>query len=256
VTLYSKLYLPEQDDSWCARPSARLFEVLNNSGQGDGSARWIAVLEGPGGVRRVALGDPVQATDARWVNTLYVSSWLLESIGLEADVESIQAIRFEKSEQMPRASRLGFRVIGDIPEEFDLRDLLEEPLSQLGVLEEGLIIPVPILDGCHLFVQTCEPAGEPVFLDGLEVALEIEQDVAEPAATASPVNEAAEPEAQLEDFASMLPPVAPATSVAPNLAGLAAARLGRSRVAAAAAAAASTSFTPFSGTGRRLGDHI
>jgi hypothetical protein len=229
-----------------------LFETLNNSGQGDGSARWIAVLEGPGGVRRVALGDPVQATDARWVNTLYVSSWLLESIGLEADVESIQAIRFEKSEQMPRASRLGFRVIGDIPEEFDLRDLLEEPLSQLGVLEEGLIIPVPILDGCHLFVQTCEPAGEPVFLDGLEVALEIEQDVAEPAVPAAPpVNQAAEPEPQLDDFASMLPPVAPATSVTPNLAGLAAARLGRSRVAAA-----STSFTPFSGAGRRLGDHI
>jgi hypothetical protein len=120
------------------------------------------------------------------------------------------------------------------------------------VLEEGLIIPVPILDGCHLFVQTCEPAGEPVFLDGLEVALEIEQDVAEPAATAAPpVNQAAELEPQLIDFASMLPPVAPATSVTPNLAGLAAARLGRSRVAAA-----STSFTPFSGAGRRLGDHI
>jgi hypothetical protein len=57
-----------------------------------------------------------------------------------------------------------------------LKDLLEEPLSQLGVIHKGQMIPAPAFEGVHLLLRTCEPDGPPVFLDGAEVSLEIEQD--------------------------------------------------------------------------------
>jgi hypothetical protein len=170
----------------------------------------------------------------------------LDSIGLEGDGVDID-IRFEKSEGMPRATHLGFRVIGDIPGEFDIRDLLEEPLSQLGVLEEGVMIPVPILEGCHLYVETCEPVGEPVFLDGAEIALTIEQDVdAVAAATAAPVPPVAEePPLTSTDFASMIPSSTPPPP---------AASLSRPNTSNRNNARTNSTFTAFSGAGRRLCD--
>jgi hypothetical protein len=168
VALYSKLFMDEQDDSWCARPSRRLLEWLH--GQEDDSARWIAVLGG----LRICLGDPVRGQEER-ARELYVPQWILDAAGFGGEGDELR-IRFERSENLARATKLGFKVMGDIPEDMDLKDLLEEPLSQLGVLEEGMILPAPVLEGVHLLVQTCEPAGQPVFLDGAEVGLEIEDD--------------------------------------------------------------------------------
>jgi hypothetical protein len=132
----------------------------------DGSARWIAVI---GGVN-VALGDPV----AGWVKKMYVPHWILESCGLEGSGEEVE-IRFERCESFLKAEKLGFQVLGDIPADIDLKDLLEEPLSQLGVIHKGQMIPAPAFEGVHLLLRTCEPDGPPVFLDGAEVSLEIEQ---------------------------------------------------------------------------------
>jgi hypothetical protein len=131
-----------------------------------GSARWIAVI---GGVH-VALGDPV----AGWVKKMYVPHWILEACGLEGTGEEV-AIRFERCESFLKAEKLGFEVIGDIPADVDMNDLLEEPLSQLGVIHKGQMIPAPAFEGVHLLLRTCQPDGPPVFLDGTEVSLEIEQ---------------------------------------------------------------------------------
>jgi hypothetical protein len=141
-------------------------------GQEENSARWIAVL---GGIR-ICLGDPVRGTEenAR-TKELFVPQWLLDASGFGGDGDEIR-ISFERSETLGRATKLGFKVLGEIPDDLDLKDLLEEPLSQLGVLEEGMILPVPVLEGVHLLVQTCEPAGQPVFLDGADIALEMEDD--------------------------------------------------------------------------------
>lgn len=187
VALYSKLYMERDDDTWCARPTASLVEHLHN-GEGDDTARWIAVL---GGVR-VALGDPVDIyidggnphsfaarapvpCENRWNRNLYVPQWILESAGMTGEGEEIQ-IRFERCESLPKATKLGFKIMGDVPEGIDLRELLEGPLSSLGALETGQIIPAPVLDGVHLLVQTCEPEGGAVFLDGAEVELDLESD--------------------------------------------------------------------------------
>lgn len=181
VAVYSKLFMEEQDESWCARPSRRLLEWLH--GQDDDSARWIAVI---GGVR-ICLGDPVRGNDT-YARELFVPQWVLDSAGMGGEGDEIR-IRFERSEVLAKATKLGFKVMGDIPEDLDLKDLLEEPLSQLGVLEEGMILPAPVLEGVHLLVQTCEPAGQPVFLDGAEIALEMEDDDAVIAARARAAEE-------------------------------------------------------------------
>ena len=156
--------MEEDCSTWSARPSERIMEMLHS--RQEGSARWIAVI---GGVN-VALGDPV----AGWVKKMYVPHWILESCGLEGSGEEVE-IRFERCESFLKAEKLGFQVLGDIPADIDLKDLLEEPLSQLGVIHKGQMIPAPAFEGVHLLLRTCEPDGPPVFLDGAEVSLEIEQ---------------------------------------------------------------------------------
>jgi hypothetical protein len=229
VSLYSKVYLEQEDDSWSARPSRRLLEHIHSD---EDSARWIAVI---GGVR-IALGDPVVSASGR---SLYIPQWILDTAGMEGNGDEI-VVRFERSESLEKATRLVFEVIGEIPEGIHLRDLLEEPLSQLGVLEEGQIIPAPIIDGVHLLVKACEPVGQPVFLDGAEVALEIEDDsvgaalaatasaaaLAATAAAAAPTEEEEESEQE-----SMIPIVTPVLQPRTKM-----------------------SFVPFQGIGRRLCD--
>jgi hypothetical protein len=232
VALYSKLYMDgREDDSWCARPTPRLLEHLHSL-DGDDTARWIAVL---GGVR-VAVGDPVPCEN-RWSRNLYIPQWILESAGMVGEGEEIQ-MRFERCETLPKATKLGFKILGDVPEGIDLRELLEEPLSSLGALEVGQIIPAPILDGVHLLVQTCEPEGGAVFLDGAEVALDLESDPIEappmaPMATPRPPT----PRPALEEsFGPMIPSVIARPAARPG------------------GHCPPGGFVPFSGVGRRLCD--
>ena len=149
---------------WCAQPTARFLQILHQ-GYGD-SARWIVIV---GGIA-IALGDPLPDTQEA---AIYVPQWILDAGTEEGGRETV----FEcvPSEGLPRATRLGFRVVGDLPEDIDVRELLEGALSQLGVLGLGQMIPVPAFDTCILVVEVCEPA-ERVFLDGTEVALEIERE--------------------------------------------------------------------------------
>lgn len=193
IKVYSKLYLETDDDSWSARPTKNLMRRLHSQD----SARWIAAFDGG----RISVGDPVNTFTGS--DALFVPSWFLESIGLEdgADVE----LAFEKSETLPKATRLSFKVIGDIPADMDVRDLLEEPLSQLGVLEVGQMIPIPILEGTMLLLQECEPENV-VFLDG-EADLEIENDspLAEPPLAEQAAAEEESPVAEQETHFTQMP---------------------------------------------------
>ena len=159
VSIHSKVYI--DDDTWSARPSYKLIQTLHS---GEGSARWIAVIQG----KHIALGDPIQSEG----RDLYVPQWFLEYAGIDGGAMNVQ---FERSESFVKAQRLCLKIIGDIPEGIDIKELLEEPLSQLGVLEEGQVIPAPIFEGIHLLVDKCEPDAI-VFLDGAEIALELEEE--------------------------------------------------------------------------------
>lgn len=145
-------------------------------GYGPDSARWIVSV---GGVS-VALGDPIPDTHQAAV---YVPQWILDASSVQGQGETV-SIECIAAETLPKATRLGFRVIGDLPEDVDVRELLEGALSQLGVLSLGQMIPVPAFENCVLMVEACEPA-ERVFLDGAEVALEIERELSEASASAS-----------------------------------------------------------------------
>lgn len=161
VSIYSKAYI--DDDTWCARPSSKLLESLHS---GEGSARWIAVLGG----KHIALGDPIDSEG----RSIYVPHWFLESADLVGNGERL-VVRFQRSETFVKARRLCFKAIGDIPTGIDIKELLEDSLSQLGVLEEGQIIPIPLFDGIQLLVDTCQPSTI-VFLDGADIAFELEED--------------------------------------------------------------------------------
>ena len=191
IKVYSKLYLETDDDSWSARPSKDLMRRLHSQD----SARWIAAFDGG----RISVGDPVNSFASS--DVLFVPPWFLETLGLE-DGEQVN-LTFQKSETLPKATRLSFKVIGDIPADMDVRDLLEEPLSQLGVLEVGQMIPIPILEGTMLLLQECEPENV-VFLDG-EADLEIEQDSPSPSASAEQASAAPEPveHTQIQSFTQM-----------------------------------------------------
>lgn len=169
VPVYSTLYAAEDCGEWCARPTARFLQMLLH-GAGVDSARWIVSV----GDVSVALGDPIADTHQAAV---YVPQWILDASSEEhvgqGETVSVECIA---AETLPRATRLCFRVIGDLPEDVDVRELLEGALSQLGVLSLGQMLPVPAFEGCVLMVEACEPADR-VFLDGAEVALEIEREV-------------------------------------------------------------------------------
>lgn len=154
-------------DKWSATPSTTLLHKITQRDYTGGSARWIAVIERKGfQTIRVALGDPKRSTEC----SLELPQWLLlEEGGYGEEV----IIKYEKSEKYKKAKHLVFRALADpMEEEYSLEEFLEQPLSELGILEEGQMIRVPVLE-IPLLLEKVEPSGEPVFLDGLEVGLEI-----------------------------------------------------------------------------------
>jgi hypothetical protein len=177
VKVYSKVYMDVDDTTWCARPTKDLMRRL----QSQDSARWIAAFDSG----RISIGDPVSFIE---YDCLFVPGWFMETIGLEDGTEIV--VTFEKCETLQKATHLSFKVIGDV-KGMDIRELIEEPLSQLGVLEVGQTIPVPLVEGAVLLLLECEPSGT-VFLDGANVGLEIEYEESSDSASS--------------DFGPMLPP--------------------------------------------------
>lgn len=229
VTLYSKAFLETDDDSWSARPSSSLLQRLHN---GEGSARWIACISPPvaiGSESYISIGDPVPSDRDRKI--LYLPQWFMESVGVEDGFE--MDLDFKRSEEMPRATSLTFRMLGPLSD-LDIRDLLEEPLSQLGVLQVGQIIPLPVLEGV-LILESCEPDGI-VFLDGAEIALDIVGDEPSLASEKAFVPEAVTESPFAQNTAVAEAPINEPFEDMPMIPSV------------------TTKFVPFQGLGNRLGD--
>lgn len=177
------------DSSWSAIPSNSLVQRLHSYSI-EGSLRWIAVFRSGGEEHRIALGSP-DGDDLR----LAIPGWFLDSAGLAGDGEEI-IVRFERCETMTSARQLRFKAIEPLPDWLDIRDILEEPLSQLGVIKQGQMLPIPVLDSVLILLDSAEPADEFLFLDGDEIAIDIadsHEPVALPMAEPEPVA-VAEPE--------------------------------------------------------------
>lgn len=166
----------ERDSSWSATPSNSLVQRLHTHFP-QGSMRWVAVLRVSGEEHRIALGSPEDGDEL----SLHLPAWYVESIGIFGHGEEL-IVSFEKCERMTKATALRFRTVDPIPEWLSIRDVLEEPLSQLGVLRQGQILPIPVLESSVIIVEVCEPTDAAfVFLDGEDVAMEVEG-LEEPAA--------------------------------------------------------------------------
>jgi hypothetical protein len=202
TSIATVLYGKDQD-KWSAIPSTTLLHKITQRDYGEGTARWIAVIEREGYLPvRVALGDPKRSTEC----SLELPSWLIIEGGYGEEV----VVKYEKAEKYKKAQHLVFRALEDtremLGEDLAIQDFLEQPLSELGILEEGQMIRVPILE-IPLLLEKIEPANEPVFLDGAEVGLEILWPSSyEP--TREPESQVQTPlpiEKEEDDFQSMLP---------------------------------------------------
>ena len=225
VKVYSKIYLDVDDTTWCARPTKDLMRRL----QSQDSARWIAAFDGG----RISIGDPVSFIE---YDCLFVPGWFMETIGLEDGTEVI--LTFEKCETLQKATHLSFKVIGQV-NDMDIRDLIEEPLSQLGVIEVGQTIPVPLVEDALLLLVNCEPSGT-VFLDGANIGLEIEYEASGGVASGS------------SDFGSMLPSASGSSdfgSMLPSASGSS----DFGSMLPSPYNPSSNAFVPFQGLGHRLG---
>ena len=239
VGVYSNTFANQ--DCWYASPSPKLLADISRLNIYE-TARYIATIKGPSGEVKVAIGDPVTITTTR-AKDLYVPHWLLSSIGVEGIGEEL-AVSFSRCEDYQSATKLSFQYLGTMPEGIDMKDLLETPLSQLGILQKGQILPAPVLEG-SLVVREVQPAGSYVFLDGLEVEFDFESDtLPEPKAKAKPEPEP-EPEVQ-----TSLSGLLPASAIVPVQQTLASAN--RKRQLVKKVFPSKNSFVPFSGQGRTL----
>ncbi len=236
IHLYSKYFLEEEDMGWSARPSSKLVQWLHRRYQEE-TVRWIVNIALPNATLEqssipLALGDPIPHSQDQDMN-LYLPYWILQQYGFEGQGEEID-VEFHRCEQYAKAQSLKIQVLNEIPADFDLREVLEEPLSHLGVLEEGRIIPCPVLEGTMLLVREITPPGVPVFLDGNEIRLEIEVEQPEPP-TPPPFPQ---PQAEPQDLSgsSMIPleALTPPQTISRQTRG-------------------QRCFIPFSGPGRALG---
>jgi hypothetical protein len=188
--------------------------------------RWIATFKVDGEEHRIALGSPDGTTGMR----LNLPEWFIDATGLVTGEEII--VHFQACEGMTSAKKLTFKSLEPLPDWLDVRDVLEEPLSQLGVIKQGQILPVPVLDSVVLILESAEPAEEFLFLDGEEIEIDVLMDM--------PVEPLHEP---------ITPPLEGLEATNENFSFLPAAATGQAPIPVPPA----RGVIPFSGKGRTLG---
>jgi len=227
--IYTKSFLETENDTWSVIPSSALIQQMNALPTQHETARWIAVLRSAGQENKIALGSPVEGTE----KCLYFPKWFLDGIGIQGNGDE-RIVRFEVSEPIPRATSLSFKVFGDIPDWVDIVEILEGPLSELGVLKPGQVLPIPVLEDGIIILDKCEPDAPFVFMDGSDITLNVENDeesfvlpppVIEPQQTFVPP-----PTEPPIDFTSMISTPITTPPIKPN-----------------------SGFIPFQGKGHRLG---
>jgi hypothetical protein len=103
--------------------------------------------------------------------------WFLESSGLSSHANADEVIvRFIPCEGIPSARKLRFKTLEPLPDWLDIRDVIEEPLSQLGIIKQGQMLPLPVLDSVVLILDSAEPFDDFLFLDGDDIEIDVVTD--------------------------------------------------------------------------------
>lgn len=191
------IHTKRSDSSWSAVPSNTLVQRLGDS------MRWIATFKVGGEEHRIALGSPNGTTGMR----LELPEWFIDATGITSGEEII--IHFQACEGMTSAKKLIFKSLEPLPDWLDVRDVLEEPLSQLGIIKQGQILPVPVLDSVVLILESAEPADEFLFLDGEDIEIDVIMDPPVEHHPMTPPLEAIDPPVEQENAFPFLPAAAP-----------------------------------------------
>ena len=163
------------DSGWSAVPNNSLVQRLHTLND---SMRWIAVVQCGGEEHRIALGSP----DGRMGGLeMSLPEWFMESSGLSEHEGEEIIVQFVPCEGMTPARKLRFKTLEPLPDWLDVRDVLEEPLSQLGVIKQGQVLPIPVLDSVVLILDSAEPADDFLFLDGDGIEIDVFMDEPAPA---------------------------------------------------------------------------
>ena len=163
------------DSGWSAVPNNSLVQRLHTLND---SMRWIAVVQCGGEEHRIALGSP----DGRMGGLeMSLPEWFMESSGLSEHEGEEVIVQFVPCEGMTPARKLRFKTLEPLPDWLDVRDVLEEPLSQLGVIKQGQVLPIPVLDSVVLILDSAEPTDDFLFLDGDGIEIDVFMDEPAPA---------------------------------------------------------------------------
>ena len=168
----------QEDSSWSATPNNSLVQRLHSLNE---TMRWIAVFQSQGEEHRIALGSPDGQLGGY---CLTMPEWFLESSGLSSHANADEVIvRFIPCEGIPSARKLRFKTLEPLPDWLDIRDVIEEPLSQLGIIKQGQMLPLPVLDSVLLILDSAEPFDDFLFLDGDDIEIDVvtDHDVSEAA---------------------------------------------------------------------------
>jgi hypothetical protein len=159
----------QEENKWYARPTPKIFRDIVKVGE---SRRYILTL--PNG-NSIAVGDILNDVDT-YESYIEVPSWICNDF-MEGRV------RVRKCEEFPEPKRIVVKVIDKNVDVNGLEDFLEDPLSQLGILKEGQLLTVPILNILiqieEIEVEEGQNKEDGVFLDGNNVALEIKTQIVE-----------------------------------------------------------------------------
>jgi hypothetical protein len=247
VCIYSEAFCDrELKDIWTVRPTSDLFETWMR--EHPTSTRLFVRIHHPFQLDEpmlAAVGDPIETPEFH--NAVFLPMWMIQSNQYSGVGEETRISVFDQSE-LPKATRIVVRPVDSLLfQTSDVLSIFERNLSKLGVLQQGKLYPLPLeeFDGeiVTFFTEVLEPEGE-VFLDGDDIPLEFEEavDSPPPATFVRIPTPPPEPIPRfLEQGAAMIPDFLPGNSVveAPM----------RPRNSFAP-----TSFTPFSGKGRRLNE--
>jgi hypothetical protein len=138
--------------------------------------RLIAEIRAGDTVVYSAIGSPIPSQNGV-EDRIFAPLWVLDFLGLGGDGEDV-TVRWRSEEFFPEATRLVLRPHDSAFYHADAKAELEHALTQLGVLQAGTTITVPlqVLGGyeIHFDVVATEPANL-VLMQGDEVALEFEE---------------------------------------------------------------------------------
>jgi hypothetical protein len=175
VNLFSEVYSPVKlTHSFSAGVTESLWKkILENESAGRTFLRiqsdekeWICPV-----------GQPV--SEQNLDDAIFLPNWMISVAGFKGEGEFVTITDLEK-EAFPEATKLVLRVVDSAFYNSQVKEELEQSLSEMGVVKKHTLLQIPIhgLGGFEIevFVAHTEPA-DTVLCDGDEVVVEFEEPV-------------------------------------------------------------------------------